>query len=873
MRGLDRSRGLQLAIELVLLVAVFTGTSRLALRHLTEARPVSLLSWELKPAVMMSCGFGMTQPAAMSPAADAFVQRNSHAVSCADFAGGGAPTPAVGYAFANRYSIYGAAWAMQLRGVSWQTLDSYLAFLFGFAMACVYGLFRMATGRVLAVCGVMVVACSPILNELASLRDFAKFPCFAAAWLALAWVIRRGLGNGPQATVVPMALGGALLGAGIGLRMDVLILVPLFIAVALLVAPGFGWRQLGTKTLAVAAFAVMFLAIGWPILRSLSSGSNAAHFAVLGLMTPFDPGLGIEPAPYDLGAQYSDGYAYTVIVSHALLKQGEKLPIGLGWAEYDRVGGRFLGELARQFPADILTRGVGATFQIFRMPFDWRVREMAERLPTLQAEPVTRAIAAARRRALALFEGWELTAAVLALVLVSAFDRRLGATAFLLTLYVCAYSLLQFQRRHMFHLDVFPILMALLVVQLPASLARRIANHFRESRDAGVTALRRYGREMLIGSGALAAVIAVFVGVVWGARVWQQQSVTALIDATLATEWEPAPATDEALAGTILQDGRPLATWSEVHIKDPDRWNNAILLRLDGVVPMGTEAAAAPDLRQQYFKMAIEDRCNTGSVTVALKYSSAIGTFDSEFTRDFVVPTATTGPSYLLVPAYYHLGSTWNRFDGFGVPSDQRACVTGVFRAANPARLPLPVLAAALGPDWRHQPLYQTLLARPRVTSAGTRVEARVEPRPMATSLRGSGWRTSDLSPLAMAAPPLDTWSPSENVVVTRRGGQFTVVGNSLPSGYQLMSPPLDVRPNRVVAVQIVGSVTSGEMCVGVLDGAQQRWLLSPVPPDAGLLAETQDFSQIRIVFSNCAHPPGEFTVRSISYQALPREE
>lgn len=868
MRQLGGSR-LRLAIELVLVLAVFTGTYRLALRHLTEATAVPLISWELKPAVMMSCGFGMTEPGQMSQAADRFMHRNSDAVSCQEFAWGGAPTPANGYALANRYSIYGAAWAMKLRGVSWQTLDAYLAFLFGFAMVCVYGLYRMATGRVLAVCGVAVVACSPLLNEMLSLRDFAKFPCFAASWLALAWVIRRGMAEGPRATVTPMALGGALLGVGIGLRMDVLILVPLFIGVAIVIAPGFSWRPLGTKALAVVVFAVMFLAAGWPILRSLSTGSNAAHFAVLGLVTPFDQALSIEPAPYDLGTQYADGYAYTVIVSHALLKQGEQLPILLASEDYDRVGGRLLGALARQFPADVLTRGLGATFQIFRMPFDWRVRELAETMPTIQAEPTTKAIAAGRSWVLSFFEGRELAAAVLVLVLASAFDRRLGAMAFLLTLYLCAYSMLQFQRRHMFHLDAFPILMVILVVHLPASLAWRIAARFREGRDAGVTALRSHGRELLIGSGALAAVVVVFVGVVWGARVWQQHSVTALIDATLATEWEPATAIDEALADTILKDGRPLPTWSEIYVKDPDRWKNATLLRLAGIVPLGTEPEAAPDLRQKYFKMAIEDRCNAGSISVALKYSSANGTVDSDFSRVFTVPTDQAGPSYLLVPAYYHLGSTWNRFDGFGVPSDQRACVAGIFSATDPASLPLPVMAAVLGPDWRQRPLHQTLLARPRVTSAGTVVEA----QPTVASLRGSGWRRYNVAPLAIAVPSLDAWSPSEGVVITKLGNTFTVAGNGVPSGYQLVSPPLDVPPRHVVAVQIVGSVTSGEMCVGVLDGAQQRWLLAPAGAGGGLLADTQDYSQVRVVFSNCAHPPGEFTVRSISYQSLPREQ
>ncbi len=865
---LVRSRRLRLAIELVIVAAVFTGSYRLAFRHLTTADVVTLIDWELRPAVMMSCGFGMREPALRSPVVERFVARKSDAVSCRDFSWGGAPTPALGIAFANRYSIYGAAWAMKLRGVSWQTLDSYLAFLFGLAMICVYGLYRMATGRVLAVCGVIAVACSPLLNEVLSLRDFVKFPCFAAAWLALAWVIRRGLGEGAKATVVPMAVSGALLGVGIGLRMDAFILVPLFIAVALVVAPGFSWRQLGVKALAVAAFAVMFLASGMPILRSLSSGSNAAHFAVLGLVVPFDRALAVEPAPYDLGAQYSDGYAFTVITSHALLKQGATLPIGLGSAEYDVIGGRLLGVLARQFPADILTRGLGATFQIFRMPFDGGVREVAEKMPAMQTSPALQSLAAWRAWTLGWFEGWELPATVLVLVLAGAFDRRLGATTFVIVLYLCAYSMLQFSRRHIFHLDAVPILMAILAVQLPLSLGWRIATAFRKGRAIGVAALRSYGREMAFGAAALAAVVLAFAGLLAGARAWQQRSVTALLETTLAADWTPVNVTDEPLVDTMFAGGRPVATWYETYMKNPDAWQSATLLRVDGVVPFGDEAAAAPDLRQRYFKVVIENRCQAASVAVALKYSSASGTYDSEFTRDFSVPTGD-GQSYLLVPAYYHLGSSWNRFDGFGVPADQRSCITGVFRATNPERLPLPVLTVALGPGWQQRPLHQSVLEFPRVTAAGTHVE----PLPTAPSLRGSGWRRFNFSPLAHAAPALDTWSAAEHVVVSRSGRGFAVKSDNIPSGYQLVSPPLEVPAQQVLAVQIVGAVTKGEMCVGVLDGGQQNWLLAPVRPRTALLAPTGDNREVRIVFSNCANPPGEFTVRSISYQAVPREQ
>ena len=862
------SRWFGLALELAMVAAVFLGSYQLAFRYLTRADAVTFISWELKPAVMMSCGFGMSEPALLSPTAASFMQRKSDAVSCQDYSWGGAPTPAIGIAFANRYSIYGAAWAMRLGGVSWQTLDGYLAFQFGLALACVYGLYRLVTGRLLAAIGVAVLACSPILTELLSLRDFVKFPCFAALWLALAWVIRSGLQRGAKATLIPMAVSGALLGIGIGLRMDALILVPLFIAVALVVASGFSWRDLGIKALAVSVFALSFVATGGPILRTMSSGSNSAHVVALGLIQPFDPVLGIESTPYDIGTQYSDGYAYTTIVSHALLKQGAKLPIGLGSADYDQVGGRLLGALARQFPADVLTRGLGATFQIFRLPFDRRYREDAAKLPVLQSSPTTRRLAEWRSRALGYFEFREVWTAVFVLVLAAAVNWRFGALGFVLVLYLCAYSMLQFSRRHMFHLDVMPVLMCLLAVHLPVVVSWRLAAAFHEGRAAGLAALRARGHELVRGAGALAAVVAVFIGVWWTAQAWQQRSVTRLVETTLAVDWVPAPATDEPLADTILQGGRPLATWYDIYRKNPERWQTATLLRLDGVVARGAEAAAAPDLRQQYFKMQVDDRCQSRNVMVALQYSSAGQTFDSEYIRAFTVTTSAAGPSYVLVPAYYHLGSSWNRFDGFGVPAEHLACVTGIFRATDPSRVPLPVMSFALAPDWREHPLRQRLLEYPDVSAAGTPID----PHPGDKRTLGSGWRRRG-APLAQMAPPLDAWDALDGVTVTKRRDEYTVVSNTIPSGYQLLSPPLDVRDHQTLAVQIAGAIDHGEMCVGVLDGAQQKWLLSPQPDRAALLVDTGAYRQVRIVFSNCAHPPGAFTVRSVSYQTFPPPE
>lgn len=110
-------------------------------------------------------------------------------------------------------------------------------------------------------------------------------------------------------------------------------------------------------------------------------------------------------------------------------------------------------------------------------------------------------------------------------------------------------------------------------------------------------------------------------------------------------------------------------------------------------------------------------------------------------------------------------------------------------------------------------------------------------------------------------------------MTVTPTASGFEVRSNDSPSGYQLVSPLIEVEPRRTLALQILGAVKEGEMCVGVLDGAQQRWLMSPTDARIGLLTDTADETHVRIVFSNCAHPPGTFEVRAMTYETFPRDE
>lgn len=411
---------------------------------------------------------------------------------------------------------------------------------------------------------------------------------------------------------------------------------------------------------------------------------------------------------------------------------------------------------------------------------------------------------------------------------------------------------------------MIPLLLAISAIYLPITLVATLSTRFGQSTQAGANLLRKYACNMLAGAAAC-AVIAVSVAGAWlAARSWQERVVTTAIEDSLALEWVTVDTGDEPLAASILENGLPIASWAETYSTAPDAWKDATLVRVAD--DPATRTTGSPSIGLDYYRIVVDASCGAGDVTVAMKYTGVSQTYDHEYIRAFTVPTVRESPSFLLVPVYYNRTAAWTRFDGLGVPSDQRDCLVEVQRARDVQALRLPMVSVVLAPGWRERPLYERLMSVPLGPVEGTYVDPFVP----ASSDR-SGWKDGQDRPLAHVAPRLDAWTAFDGVSVSPVGDTFVVVGNEQPSGYQLVSPVIDVARRRHIAVQIAGTVTSGEMCFGVLDGAQQRWLLAPSDARSGFVVPTRTFEQIRMVFSNCGHPPGEFVVRSITYEALPQ--
>jgi len=686
--------------DAVMVAAILAISSTVAYRFINAYGVRTLTEWESTPAAMWACGQGLTRPVAESPALVEFYMRRRPTLSCAELTDGRPGLVPIPIALSERYALYGAGLAFRIGGVSWQSLDSYMAALFGLAMVAAYGLFRLACSRVPAIAGVACLCYSTHLLGLITLRDFGKEPAFFAAWLALGWLVRLNRHGASRALVVAAAVGGVVLGSGIGFRPDVLVCAPIFVAAIVLVVPGFSRHALKLKTAALAAWLAAFVLTGLPILSGITGGSNSSHVIILGLTTSFERTLGLEPSTYDIGDTYSDGYVYTLVVAHSSTVQHEPQPVAFATSRYDRLGAGLLADLALHFPSDVLTRAVAATAAVLRYPFDPVTRRLDLDSGFFDPAPEIKSAAESVGTWLDRLEGWALIVTGLVLLAITVRDWRLGVLLSLLLAYFCGYSTLQFSRRHTFHLDIIPI--GVMVLALDLLLKGLILGVRTVIAPASPAPVPVWPTRLRSGVVAVSLLLAVAVIPIFALRAWQQRHVVSLIERTLGVAWSTVDAKAEPLEDTTENVYAP-------HLVE---WQTALLYRIP---PPSEQPATDETLVTRYLRIEIGGAaCDQSMVRVAAAYSGSAHTAHREYPRVFEVPTIPGGaPTVMLMPAFFQSGSEWTRFDGVALPRASLPCLGAIGEAVETGTVPVPILTAVLPPDWRERPLYQRMLKDP----------------------------------------------------------------------------------------------------------------------------------------------------------------
>ncbi len=629
---------------------------------------------ELAAAVAFACGHGFVDPGYdPSPAVAAFLEKKIDRIACDDLPSSAPMRPPNFTQALYRYMTLSAGLTWRLLGISWTKLAVLLGLLYAVSAVAVYGVFRLATNRVSAVAGALIMTVSPVqLRYLPQLRDYAKAPFILTLILILGLLVVRPF---TRPRVLALAMGyGAVMGIGFGFRNDLLINILPFIVTVTLFLPVPIRSHLREKLAALALCAVCFVACGWPILSAYRSGSNTGHVALLGLMTHFNPSLGVTGSVYDWGAPYDDGFAVKVISSFT--ERIHHRPVSALSSEYDRAMFEYLLLIGRHWPADLLIRGYASVLRIIELPFELRSYTFAT--PPAIVDGFIGWLYSVWAGLLSQLDGTGLVLSAIAVLVVASSSVRVAIWFLAALLYFAGYPALQFDARHFFFLEFIPWL----ALGLTGEGVLAVLAAARKARTGGVSAadlVVRGRRVLAFGIGAMLALSAPVVVL----RAYQQKHVTALLEGYLAAATEPLP-------------------WSRTPIG-----GRRVLLR-----PNGLSQSAESQVLRDYLVVDITRR-NCGRSLAPITFRSETTSGYTDLSQRLYVPVPQSdAPFRLFFAAYYAPGQ---HFAGVEVIDRDEGCIASFWRVARVDSTPI-LLNLTLPADWRQMTLYQTLTEweRPR---------------------------------------------------------------------------------------------------------------------------------------------------------------
>ena len=664
----------------IIAFALFTIGTVLGTLHMmyTATQPAFYQEY-YATAVGVGCGFGFVNMNQYDvPELDAFLSLRRDAVDCGAAARAGR-TSLNAWQKMHIYQMGAAGLLWRLRGeVSWRALAPLHGILSGATIALVFAISRLALSRMIALGVGLVLLVSPAnLAIVPLLRDYSKAPFILASILLIGIIGTQRMSW--RASLLLAAVGGAITGVGFGFRTDVLIVLPPMVFAFLALSAGRfreSWRRRAASAL---LYVVVFMIVALPAFRGMQEGGGNAHVTLLGQGSPFDAQLGLETPFYEWVYEYNDTQISTLLNGYAKWRYGSTRPVHIGTPAYERYGREYLLQLGRHFPADMLTRTYGAMLRVLELPangfanklyVDPNEHELGIKPPLM----VGRYLSAQRIIQLLTGSGalFVLCAAV-TLVLIAARSLRLATLALFIVLYFGGYTMLQFSLRHAFHLEFLGWLSAGFVVQA----AFRAFRHWKKGNHP--TPQELSPRRALIMAAVLAIVPA---GVLYAARIWQDDHLREMVATYLAAAREPVAFSVEPGSASDRVLLRPVG--------DPPAAGE---MRLDYLVVEARSDTPYGALlfRNRPIAAPIWDQTKTVAVQRPANFTDW---YPSDVTRYFF--PAYTGPEAA--------------FEGVEIPRDALASVVGIQRIKPTSDLPF-LLWMTLNQDWRERRRHQRFLS------------------------------------------------------------------------------------------------------------------------------------------------------------------
>jgi hypothetical protein len=710
------------------------------------------------PAVMLSCDGVFGRPRTYSNPLNEFLKGTQKELDCAELKREGfeKPTP---FQSAHLYLMGTVAGLWALFGVSWHNIIPLNVVLYAASVTAAFCIFRLALSKPLSFVLAAVFALSALhLGQLPHLRDYSKAPFILWAVYATGSVLTRP--RALRALVLLSAAVGGMIGVGVGFRMDVILMLPPFLA-AIFLVPSIGkWPRMKAAILSAAACVLVFAVVSFPIMSALGGASNTFHVLLLGLTAPFDQALGIRSAPYEFGPVYNDEYIADVVTSFAQragLAADHLLVIST--KEYDRAGAAYYIHLALNFPADIIVRYYAAVLKLLSSV---AAADLVSDAPPRLAEFLN---------GQALFVPW-IALALVSLLCLHSVPLAVLVLAYLL--YLSGYPSLQFSPRHYFHLQVVPLMVIGMFVQLPMQWARK--RFQRDCSNPSPSATRtneNWLRPLLFAATFLAFAFSTLAV----ARLWQQPHLVELF------ETQSRKVTVPIAKAPVLSSGAAFFPLPEKQTVLPLR-SNYWLFDFDGAL------------------------CGRDNLLLRAKYTgeTAVSAFPDSPVR--IYPRTT-----YMMASYSRAG---HQFLGVELPEEDASCLSRIRRMDDlgPSAF---ALTANLVEGWQQRPLYQGLSAFERVNAA-----PRMTPEFIVLDHGRPVKRAALLSAIGALPDP-------DAAAVTFRSDNVKFVGSSMElagpvtSSYSYFLKLPEVHRAAPSYFLVEGTVRSGGMTAGLIQDG--KWV------------------------------------------------
>lgn len=617
----------------------------------------------LSPAISVAAGKGFHGAVPVPGSAlDDFLSRRSMTLDW-DAAKSMAIGPPDRFHETTRYLINTVGYWWRIVGISWDSIGSVGTAFHAMTVLGTYALIRVFLPLPLALAGALWMCTSTIqLALVPHVRDYSKGAFIVAVLPLIAVLALRTLPT--RAALACAAAAGALIGFGLGFKMDVVIMLPLALACIVLLRGRRPWTGLREKAAIMGMVVLAWALAAGPLLYRLSEGgSNSFHVVLLGFTDSFDANLGIERSVYAFLPFYSDGYVANVTQAYSGATQALEFPS----PEYDRAGRALFVDLVRTFPADMFARGLAAANAVMNLCF------LAPD-PSFLTQPLPVQDALIRTySALNRFNGWGALLALLFVVTAAWGNFRRGMFAAIVLLVLAGYPALQFESRHYFHAQIVPVVAILVVtralVQLSLALLRR------GSAEPRAPAVRQRPLAGVVVPIALVLLLtAVPLAIL---RAYQSSGIERAFETYLDTR---VPLQTELVAEA---NGAWLVRWPQ------------------------PPSSPVSGLRAAHYVVEFEDDGSGVPIHVGVRYDSAPPAAD--FSRVLSLQPVR-GANRIGFSVFALAGLP--DFAGIEIGDAAKARLAAVYRvdSGGPRGLPLDV---RLPSDWRDRPLYQRLRIEP----------------------------------------------------------------------------------------------------------------------------------------------------------------